>query len=456
MGRSTACTQLWAGAPPAHSYGPEHRLHTVMGRSAARTPVMGKSTCLHALYLALGSGRAREVDKAAAIAHMVSLVAPTAAALEKLAAEVYSLTTDLGTEKGLSTCQISMREVAPKWCRWQQETTLLEAEEGCLFALDEREVLVTQPAYTMQPEDDVRFAPLGETFAMLPEDDVRMAEAEPGEPVPAIVMEPDIDMVTVPVKLVPPVMMQPEDDIMNAGVGVQAAVPELPKPPSTMFLPNALPVLGIEHVSHNMTVEIHSHLQHWATYVEQVRVIASFLTKRWRRERFIVTCLAHTPFANRAHEVHEFSATLYEHRWHHALLFIQAMWKVYPLLRCFSATRFTEAGTYGGDTTFSAAAVESIVKDSFFAAYTIFIISLDGVPRQLAQWSKGCACHEKLRQHSPAAMRALMQLCYGPEGSCPLLGKRASELAGGCLDSCRVDGAGIFAAIIGRAHGQTH
>eukprot|EP00971_Amphidinium_carterae_P342478 6481793-Amphidinium_carterae.2 len=63
------------------------------------------------------------------------------------------------------------------------------------------------------------------------------------------------------------------------------------------------------------------------------------------------------------------------------------------------------------------------------------IISLDGVPRQLAQWSKGCACHEKLQRHSPAAMRALMQLCYGPEGSSPLLGKRASELAGGCLDT---------------------
>eukprot|EP00971_Amphidinium_carterae_P350147 6491404-Amphidinium_carterae.6 len=328
------------------------------------------------LSSALGSGRAREVDKAAALAHMVCFVCESASDMERISQEVVSLTTDMGTEHCLSTCRVAMHDVSPRWWRKGE----LQEEEGVLLG--------AQAANKALDEASVPLA-----------------------------LDEEADVIT------------------SGGTSTREESPfQSATASSTAFLPSALPIVGLEHIANNMTTEVHSRLGHWEAYHSKLHVLASFLTRRWRRERYIVTCLAETPLSVHAHQIREFSATLYEKRWHHAVLFIKQLWTVFPILQqTFSASKFTEGGTYGGDAEFNPETVQSICRDAFFGAYTKFVLKLDSVPQTISQWSKGCPCHEHLYKRGPSTAKRLIKvLCNN--GACPLLGKRACELAAGRLE----------------------
>ena len=319
---------------------------------------------------ALGSGRAREIDKASSLAHMVSMTTASRESMALLASQVHSICTDMGTQQNLAACQVQMVDVAPKWWRLAG----LEEEEGVLIAAS------ASSAQLLKEEEDI-------VTANTPPD-------------PRV------------------------SNLSKKQLEVSSAAPT--------FLPMALPIAGLEHIGHNMAIEVHNRLEHWPAYLVKVQVVASFLTRRWRRERFISLCLAESPLSSRAHEIREFSATLYQARWHHALLFIEQMWRVFSLLQVFSAVKYTEQGSYAKDTEFNAHTLESVLRDAGFIAYTKFILAVDAVPRKISQWSKGCPCHEHL-QSNPATLRHVLRSCYGPDASCPLLGKRAAELACGRL-----------------------
>ena len=372
-------------------------------------------------HQALGSGRAREIDKAAALSHMVSLVCQSREALDRVAKEVTALCTDLGTEQGLATCQMAISDVAPKWWRTHEfevendfVSTSMEVTPAVSAAWSEEHSgalpVLPSPPHTL---DDAITAPIHREAAPAADNG-----STSGNPAPCLLDNEHGDMVVATAFLEDAAMsaeaacgrhksssrhgdraqtaqgnrgvqaardpdedhavpsMQDEDHVLpsmqdedcivplaqsehhvvplaqdegfNVAIDVSDYEPQMEDedhvvlaleaveplvatsvtecndaeecPPghdeqnassASGFLPSALPIAGLEHISNNLTMDIHAHLSHWALYLKDLHVVSSFLTKRWRRERFIMTCLADSPLSVRAHEVAAFSQTLY-------------------------------------------------------------------------------------------------------------------------------------------------
>ena len=116
----------------------------------------------------------------------------------------------------------------------------------------------------------------------------------------------------------------------------------------TGFLPYAIPIAGLEHVTSNLTEEIHTQLGYWQRFWTQLHNLSLLLTRRWRRERFLYNCIQGTAVASHAHELEGWSATLYQSRWREVIRFVRKMLPVWPLLRCFTALAY-RAGADGGE-----------------------------------------------------------------------------------------------------------
>eukprot|EP00971_Amphidinium_carterae_P318438 6329440-Amphidinium_carterae.3 len=201
------------------------------------------------------------------------------------------------------------------------------------------------------------------------------------------------------------------------------------------FLPHALPVPGVDHICSNLIQEVRTHLHGWTSFYAELKNLSALLARRWRRERFIQTCLADSSLASSAHTLEGWSATLYTPRWHYIVLFLKQLIPVMPLLQAFSARRFLADGDLGqefGEAVFQfdAVAAETTVKDVYFLAYCRFAVHLDSVPERLATWSRGCPCHDFVRQLAPKRAADVMEAHFG-KGRCPMQGMRAPEMATG-------------------------
>lgn len=99
------------------------------------------------------------------------------------------------------------------------------------------------------------------------------------------------------------------------------------------FLPQALPVMGMQHIVHNLLKEVHTSLVHWNGFWAELKNIEALLNWRFRRQRFIVTCVRATPFANTEHLFEQFSQSLYEARWHEVSNFVRKLLRLLGALR---------------------------------------------------------------------------------------------------------------------------
>eukprot|EP00971_Amphidinium_carterae_P196537 3900279-Amphidinium_carterae.1 len=75
------------------------------------------------------------------------------------------------------------------------------------------------------------------------------------------------------------------------------AVP--PEPPShhMAFLPNAFTFPGLMHICHNAEKDTSKHLSQWDWFFERLQVIHRLLAKRPSREAFVEACLHQGPYA---------------------------------------------------------------------------------------------------------------------------------------------------------------
>ena len=209
------------------------------------------------------------------------------------------------------------------------------------------------------------------------------------------------------------------------------------------FLPAAMAVAGLEHVANNMLHDTHTKLSCWESFYSQLRNLSKLLTAHWRRERFLSSCLSNSPLVTHAGRLQRWSQGLYEHRWHHVLLFLKALIPVLSLLTTFSAKKYLAHGAGGegshnqsenGPAAFKAEWAEQTVKDPFFHAYARMIESIDSIPSLLASWSKSCPCHDVMRKgRGHNAISNLMALHYKDHAVCPLQGMRAPEMASGAV-----------------------
>ena len=229
--------------------------------------------------VALGSGMAKEVHEAAAVAHVCSLAAGGGMqGLKTYLSEVRATCTDMGTELGLSSLQVSADILLPPWLRRCRPMAADDAEElgGAILHGEELPVCCDD-------EEDMYCSLHADDEEELLDDDAAggLNEGSGGGSGPA---DADIDL----------------------------------------FLPRSIPVAGLQHVLDNLTSDTHRHLKHWPAYHASLKNLEAFLSYRFRRERFTRWCLRGTPHACREQDFANWSKTLYDKRWREVVAFVRS------------------------------------------------------------------------------------------------------------------------------------
>ena len=209
------------------------------------------------------------------------------------------------------------------------------------------------------------------------------------------------------------------------------------------FLENALPVMGMQHCVYNLLKEIHTAIPFWDVFWHDLKNLEALLNWRFRRQRYIATCLRGTPLADLESQFESFSQSLYESRWHEVANFIK---KLEPLLAPLRST-WNERRFQGSDgmdedggpqsapagaAAFNPQALTRCLSSALFASRVLMVIKLETFPEMLAGWAEDCPCHGGVTSESSQYQRSkLMQSHYEGFSVCPLSGKRAPELASG-------------------------
>ena len=232
-------------------------------------------------------------------------------------------------------------------------------------------------------------------------------------------------------------------EIDGEDMHVQAGEPRVQVLGQRYFLPNALPVMGMQHCVHNLLKQVHTTLEHWHEFWQDLKNLESLLNWPFRRRRFIVTCVRGSPFQHLEERFEGFSQSLYEARWHEVAKFVG---KVRPLLgplrSVWDVQRFERGGVDEDGGPLSSAPVGAAAFDPHaltrslqcprFGAYVCLVNKLEQCPEQLASWAENCTCHEFVCEGmSQYKRQELLKTHYEITGVCPMAGKRAPELAAG-------------------------
>ena len=174
------------------------------------------------------------------------------------------------------------------------------------------------------------------------------------------------------------------------------------------FMPNALIIPGALHICSNLCKDVSGKLTQWDTFLKQLSSFEALLCNRDRRERFLSTCMPAAASAERD-LFKNFSGSLYEKRWN-------------------------EGADEGPAARFVAADLTFALSSHMFHVYMQMVMSLFNIVGDLSSWFEGCACHNNLlkkRRNIRSAKKELEQ--SGSTCFCSMKGKRAPELAAGCL-----------------------
>lgn len=99
------------------------------------------------------------------------------------------------------------------------------------------------------------------------------------------------------------------------------------------FLPNAITVAGLQHVTSNLTEDVDKEMELWKEFYPKLANLQNFLIRAYRRSRFVWTCLRGTAFASEEHRLKHWTAALYKARWHEVTIFLRDLQPLLPLLR---------------------------------------------------------------------------------------------------------------------------
>ena len=214
------------------------------------------------------------------------------------------------------------------------------------------------------------------------------------------------------------------------------------------FMPNAIIIPGALHICSNLCKDVSSKLSHWEPFLQQLALFEGLLCMRDRRERFLSTCVPDT--ADERKLFTHFSGSLYEKRWGAVISFLR---KLYPLLEAlqkyWSSEKYMQnyqqresaADNHDaeeGHARFAAADLSATLGSGMFHVYLAMVMSLFNVVENLSSWFEGCLCHDwELKKHrGKLARNSQKEIAQcGPYAFCPMKGKRAPELAAGCLQT---------------------
>ena len=209
--------------------------------------------------------------------------------------------------------------------------------------------------------------------------------------------------------------------------------PELPDPLIGYFMPNAITVAGLQHITNTVLQEVHGALSHWDTFWHQLKALEALLQWQHRRRRFVSCCVLQSPFAHKAPLFEHFRSSAYEKRWHEVLRFVL---EIRPLL---STLRLTWDSQRFNTEAVHQEATAGAFTDALSFGYVDIVSMTTELPEQLAFWGEGCLCHDLGPHVAKPHIRARMLSTHFGQPRCPMAGKRAPELAAGRLDEVVTD-----------------
>ena len=207
---------------------------------------------------------------------------------------------------------------------------------------------------------------------------------------------------------------------------------------ATCFMPEAVPCAGIHHIVHNLSQHVCESLTYWPQWHAGFQVICTLLYKPEHRERFIRTCIHGTEHSGQTEAFTQgLSKPHWEKRWGSLVHTCRKLSTLFFVFRsAWSEESFRSAEICGRtrDSELQAASVTKVVQDATWWAYLQAMLQLHECLHSLSQWCDGCACHEHILANVSRYRRehALRQVCS--DGSCPLKGKRAPEMAVGQME----------------------
>jgi hypothetical protein len=213
----------------------------------------------------------------------------------------------------------------------------------------------------------------------------------------------------------------------------------------------ALPWPGILHIIDNLTLQLFDKaLEDWTWFEKGIGCLNDLLSKRWRRERFIATCLRSDPQGcqHLSLDTHEFPSIASWRAWGSLT---QQLEKVMPLRgslqRFWSAAKYNRQGAEEKEDTRNAALdthlLTETIQDPYFWAYCSMLYHIQTLLEQLRKWSESCPCHSRIltqqlrdahvdvnqvnaSSHWRRMCKTEADLCQ--HRTCPMNGKRAPEV----------------------------
>ena len=239
---------------------------------------------------------------------------------------------------------------------------------------------------------------------------------------------------------------------------VQAQPDKANKCESDCLLPNAVAIPGSNHLLHSVSQGIDEGMTHYKSFYEDLRVVQQILTAPARKERLLATCFVGTPYAGESKCIEQFSFSLHEPRWSAVFAFSQASIRPIAVLRrAWCARAYSGNGEHvvvekmvADGAQFDPRALTKILRSPLFRGYQHMVVKAKKPVNRLTSWFEGCPCHEKLlivdavetetRRRRGQSVRAALVQDGLPDGRCPLMSCRISEVVDGKVDEVLAEG----------------
>ena len=222
---------------------------------------------------------------------------------------------------------------------------------------------------------------------------------------------------------------------------------------------NSIRVYGLQHLVHNINLDVHKELQWWPEFFKRLKVFEALLCVGERRRRFQFYCVMGSVLEHESYKLDKWSKRLYESRWREVVAFLKRLAILLHIFwTCWSEEKYARGedvplpaddalgddgaaqgadanATSASELPFDAKMLSEAIHNNFFHAFLTFTLEVDRMPeRDLASWGEGCACHEPLfelgRGMNDYQRGKLIEAHFGKGTStCPLAGKRADEMA---------------------------
>ena len=230
---------------------------------------------------------------------------------------------------------------------------------------------------------------------------------------------------------------------------------------SASLFPQGFVVPGMLHIINNMTLDIDSALEHWATWLEGLRCLVGLLAVRHNRERFIGSCVNGTRHAHLAAAFKCNLPNIVDWRWSIITKVLEPLLKLrWPLVATWSEESFLHGASVAeargpiappgqagvpqppqhsaGNKELNAQRLTRVIHNKWWWAFCKMLFTIHQVADQLGSWAESCPCHQfDIETHEvihTVCRQARMPVgCDGQHADCRMRGRRAFELATGQL-----------------------